>query len=61
MGNLLAFLRDVRAELAKVSWPSRRQTMMYTLTVVAITFVIAIYLGLIDLGLSRLLNFIITR
>lgn len=57
----MAFLRDVRMELAKVSWPSRRQTTMYTLIVIAITFVIAIYLGLIDLGLSRLLNYIITR
>ena len=61
MSNLLAFLRDVRVELAKVSWPSRRQTTIYTLTVIGITFVIAVYLGLIDLGLSRLLNFIVTR
>ena len=61
MSNLLAFLRDVRVELAKVSWPSRRQTAVYTLTVIGITFFVAIYLGLVDLGLSRLIQLLITR
>lgn len=61
MSGLLQFLRDVRVELAKVSWPSRRQTTVYTLTVLGITFLVAMYLGLIDLGLTRLLNFIVTH
>lgn len=48
------FYSEVKEELKKVSWPSREQTVGTTLVVVAVVFIITLYLGLIDMGLSRL-------
>jgi len=61
MNRLLAYFRDVRGELAKVSWPTRRQTIEYTLIVLGISFAIAIFLGALDFGLGELVNRFILR
>lgn len=54
------YLRDTRAELRHVAWPTRIQTIVYTILVVAISIGVAIYLGLFDFlftsGLSRVLE-----
>ena len=42
------YLRDVRAELKHVSWPTRRLTVVYTAVVAAVSIVVAVYLGLLD-------------
>lgn len=36
------FLREVRAELRKVAWPSRREVAVYTVTVLAVTTVLTL-------------------
>ncbi len=53
------FLIDVRSEFKRVSWPTREATLQSTGVVVFVTIVVAIYLGLIDLGLSEAVKFII--
>ncbi len=53
------FLIDVRSEFKRVSWPTREATLRSTGVVVFVTLVVAIYLGLIDLGLSAAVKFII--
>ena len=53
------FFLEVRGEFARVSWPSREATLTSTTVVVFVTLAIAVYLGLLDLGLSRLLQLII--
>ncbi len=50
------FLREVRVEVRKVSWPTRKETVASTAVVLVAVFFIAIYLGLVDLGLSRLIG-----
>ena len=45
---MLEYFKKVRAELKHVSWPSQRQTIVYTVIVVAVSFGVAIYLGLLD-------------
>jgi len=42
------YLREVRAEMKHVSWPTRSQTVVYTIVVVAVSLVTAAYLGLWD-------------
>jgi preprotein translocase subunit SecE len=61
MGNILAFFKDVKAELAKVSWPTRKQTIEYTLVVVGISLTLAIFLGLLDFGFQAIVNRFILR
>lgn len=53
------FLSDAKAELKKVTWPERKQTMASTLVVIIIVFVMAIYFGIIDFGLAKLIKFIL--
>ena len=46
--NPFTFLQQVRAETAKVTWPSRRETMISTAMVVVMAFVAAIFFFLAD-------------
>ena len=48
----LQFLREVKIELKKVTWPSRQQTMGSTLVVIVLVMIISVFLGTVDLGLS---------
>ncbi|MBQ7263426.1 MAG: preprotein translocase subunit SecE [Synergistaceae bacterium] len=48
----LGFLRESKAELKKVTWPSKKQIWYWTLVVIIFTFCVSLYLGLIDLILT---------
>jgi preprotein translocase subunit SecE len=50
------FLREVKTELKKVTWPSRKDTLSGTLVVLVAVFIIAIFLGIVDSGLSNLIK-----
>ncbi len=53
------FIIDVHSEFKRVSWPTREATLQSTGVVVFVTIVIAIFLGLVDLGLSEAVKFLI--
>ena len=53
------FLREVRIELLKVNWPSRKETLASTAVVLVLILLISAYLGLVDAGLSRLMRVIL--
>ncbi len=53
------FLREVRIELSKVTWPTRKDTIASTSVVLVIVFLIAVFLGIVDLGLSRLMRILL--
>jgi preprotein translocase subunit SecE len=55
------FLREVRTELKKVTWPSRKDTLSGTLVVLVAVFIIAIFLGIVDSGLSNLIKQLLKR
>ncbi len=50
--NLLHYIRESKEELEKVTWPSRKDTMRYTILIVSMTIV----LGLFFAGFDWLLN-----
>ena len=52
MVNPIQFIREVRSELTKVVWPSRREAIKITLTVIIFSLVMAVFLGLVDFGLT---------
>ena len=58
--NVLQFFQEVRLELSKVDWPSFQEFVGSTLVVLVLVCFFAVYLGLIDLGLSRLATYIFT-
>jgi preprotein translocase subunit SecE len=53
------FLREVKIELKKVTWPSRKETVASTAVVIIIVIIISAFLGLVDLGLSNLIRFVL--
>ena len=46
--NPFTFLQQVRSEVTKVTWPSRRETMISTTMVVIIAFMAALFFFLAD-------------
>jgi preprotein translocase subunit SecE len=46
--KITQFLKEVRQELKKVSWPTRQETIKYTLIVVGVSVAVAVFLGGLD-------------
>lgn len=50
--NPFTFLQQVRAEVAKVVWPTRRETVVTTIMTLILVFITAIFFFIVDQGLS---------
>ena len=59
VGKARQFLREVRIELKKITWPGRKVTMASTVVVIVIVLISGVYLGVVDMLLSRLIRFIV--
>ena len=55
----LQFLREVKVELKKVVWPTRKQTIGSTVVVLILVMIISVFLGLVDIGLSSLIRVVL--
>jgi preprotein translocase subunit SecE len=51
------FIREVRQELAKVSWPSRRELIVTTISVLVMSALAALFFFVVDQGLSVAVRF----
>ena len=61
MKPIVEYFAASRAELAKVSWPNRRQTIRLTLMVIGFSLVMALVLGFMDFLFSNLVQKIIVK
>ncbi|HRY38137.1 MAG TPA: preprotein translocase subunit SecE, partial [Smithellaceae bacterium] len=59
MNKALQFVSQAKAELKKVTWPTRKQTLASTGVVMVIVAIMALYLGIIDLILAKVVKFIL--
>jgi preprotein translocase subunit SecE len=59
LDQAVSFVREAYAELAKVHYPSPKETMQATVVVVALAFVMALWLGLVDIGATRAVRMLI--
>ncbi len=50
------FLQLVKAELQKVTWPTRKETYGSTVVVIVLVLMVAVFLWVIDTGLSALIQ-----
>lgn len=57
--NLVGFFQESRAELRKVTWPTRQETMNLTTAVIGMTVAVAVFLGLMDAGLDKLVSILL--
>jgi preprotein translocase subunit SecE len=51
--NSKQFVVEAVQELKKVTWPNRKETLGTTGVVIFLVIIVAIYLGVVDFGLSR--------
>jgi preprotein translocase subunit SecE len=53
MNTFINYLKDTLAELKHVSWPTRTQAIVYTVLVIAVSILVSIFIGIVDFGFSR--------
>ncbi len=61
MRQLTEYMKDVVAELKKVSWPTKQQTTNLTLLVIGVSAVVALYIGGLDFIFQKLISSLISR
>ena len=54
--KIITFLKEVRLEMKKVNWPTRQETIRYTVIVIGISAAVAAFLGTLDFIFTTLLN-----
>jgi preprotein translocase subunit SecE len=57
--KIINFLKDVKLEMKKVDWPTRRNAIRYTVIVVGVSLGVAIFLGSCDVALNKILNLLL--
>lgn len=50
------YFSSVKAELRKISWPSRQETVRYSVLVIAVSLAVAIFFAALDLGLGKVVD-----
>ena len=60
MLNPLVYIKQVGQELHQVTWPTRQQTQKKTLVVLAVSILLALYIGIIDVALQWLIGILLT-
>ena len=59
IGKTNEFFANVKAELIKVTWPAKKDTYASTMVVIALVMLSAVFLGGVDIVLSRLIRLIL--
>lgn len=59
LGKTTDFLANVRSELQKVTWPTRKDTYASTVVVITLVLVVAVFLWVIDSVLSTMIRFLL--
>ncbi len=58
--QLVQFLKEVKIELKKVTWPSRKEAIGSTAVVIILVILIAIFLGFVDFGLAQIVRMVLS-
>ena len=58
--QLKEFFEESQVEIKKVVWPSRKETVTTSIAVLALVVVMSLFLGIVDLGLTKLVEYILS-
>jgi preprotein translocase subunit SecE len=58
LGKIIKFLKEVKSELKKVTWPTRRELIGSTIVTVVVTLIVSIFIGFVDRLLSLATKYI---
>lgn len=56
MNRLINYIRDTRGEFKYVSWPTRQQSIVFTVVVIVVSILVAFFLGFFDYIFSLMLQ-----
>ena len=59
--RMTTFLQDVRGELQKTSWPSRKEVRNTTIVVIVFVMICAVYLYAVDYALQSAMEWLVRR
>jgi len=57
--NLINYINEVRSEMTHVKWPTRKTTTYFSIVVIVVSILTALYLGLLDYIFSAILGLFI--
>ena len=58
--TLRDYLTESRAEIKKVTWPTRKEARVTSIAVLVLVVVMAIFLGVVDLGMTKIIELILS-
>jgi len=61
VNKVINYLKEVKLELSKVTWPKKDQVIKLTLIVFVISGIVAIYVGGLDFVFTKFLEFVVNR
>lgn len=56
LNKLKSYIKESYSEFRRVNWPTRQETVRLTLVVIILSIGVAIFLGVLDLGFTYLLD-----
>jgi preprotein translocase subunit SecE len=57
--RITKYLKEVRAEIRKVTWPSRQEVTRLSIIVVMVLVLMSAFMAIVDFGFSRLMQAIV--
>ncbi|MBU1104794.1 preprotein translocase subunit SecE [Candidatus Parcubacteria bacterium] len=57
---ITTYITEVKSEVSKVSWPTKKETIRLTVIVVVVSAIVATYLGALDFLLSAILKLVLS-
>ncbi|MFH1479090.1 MAG: preprotein translocase subunit SecE [Candidatus Omnitrophota bacterium] len=57
--NIIKFITEVKVEMQKVSWSDRNELIGSTMVVIVSTALIALFIGIVDIVLSKFVNILL--
>ena len=56
LNKIFTFLKEVKLEMKKVNWPTKKETVKYTLIVIGVSIAVAVFLGGLDFVFTVIIN-----
>ena len=61
MSKAIEYFKEIKGELKHAIWPSKKQTIFYTIIVIVLSVIVAYFLGVFDFifskGLEKIISF----
>ncbi len=57
--KVVKFYNEVKAEMAKVTWPKKNELLGSTVIVIVISAMLGIFIGIVDLGIGKIMGIIV--